>query len=119
MDRFESPVRTFTVDSNAVSQHRRVEIQTPTGTIDHAAADERGIGTVERDEAANGNVGVLLDTAPGTRLLVASAAISIGDKLEGAAAGKVATLNVGTAIGYMALTAAAGDGDLIEAARMM
>jgi hypothetical protein len=59
----------------------------------------------------------LLGCAPGTQFMVASAAIALGDFLQPAANGQVATLTATTGTHYnvgRALNAAAAQGDLVE-----
>lgn len=112
---------TLPVTAAALNAHERVALDS-NGEVSAADASEEWIGTAEHDvpSAASGDavrdrvVAVHLVNATGTMVFIASAAISIGDVLEPAAAGKVATRTTGRQIG-VALTAASADGDLITA----
>jgi hypothetical protein len=82
------------------------------------ASDETlEVGTMDVPAFASGDkVAVVLRNCEGTCFMVASAAISAGVAVYGAASGKIATTVSGTAIG-ISMEAAAADGDLIEVER--
>ena len=113
ISRNEGNAQTF-VAGAAIEQHARVKLTS--GKLALAGAADRGIGTTRRQSLADGDhVSVLLNSAPGTRLYVASAAIAANAEVEAAASGRVATLAAGTSLGTC-LTAAAAAGDVIEVA---
>ncbi len=76
------------------------------------------LGVIEEASFADLDVrAVRLRTAQGTVRMVASAAISLGATVYGAASGKIATTSSGTALG-IALEAAAANNDVIEVLRI-
>lgn len=104
--------KTFTATAAAIARNTRVKLDSA-GLILVCGATDSSIGTVEHDIAASGRGTVRLHSC--SRFVTASAAITRGDKLQAAAAGKVATLAAGTAIKLQAVEAATADGDIIEA----
>lgn len=107
----EAAVRQFTANA-ALGQHLRVAVLS-TGKVALAEAGQMGIGTTENPAtAANELVGVRLNSAQGTRKVVASGAISEGSLVYAAASGKVGSS--GTVCYGVALEAATADGDVIE-----
>lgn len=110
----ESNVKTFTAGA-AISQYARVYLSS--GSLAVATAVIKSIGTMERDSFASGDkVGVRLQTAYGTRKMIASGAITAGNPVYAAASGKVA--GSGTVVEGIALEAATTDGDIIEVMMM-
>lgn len=98
--------------AQTVSRHRRVKI-TSSGTVQHAAITEACDGIADCPDAtvATTLISVLDRKFPGIVRLIASEAISVGDTLYSAAAGKVSKTSGGSAvIEGKALTAASGDG---------
>jgi hypothetical protein len=107
----ESAVRQFTA-SAALGQHLRV-YSTSSGTVALAGAGDFGVGTTENPAtAANEPVGVRLNSAQGTRKCVANAAVTAGDPVYCAAAGKVGSS--GSVAYGIALESATNDNDVIE-----
>jgi hypothetical protein len=112
----ESGTRTFTAGA-AIAQYLRVKLSA--GVLAVAGADEADIGVMDRPAfAANDSVAVRLPHAPGTVNMVASEAISQYSNVYGAAGGKVADTTSTQFIG-VALTAAGGDGSIIEVLRFV
>ena len=107
----EAAVRGFAAGA-AIGQFLRVYL-TSSNTLALAGANDYGIGTMEDPAtAANEQVGVRLNSAQGSRKCVANAAITVGDPVYLAAAGKVGasgSVRYGTA-----LEAATADNDIIE-----
>lgn len=107
----EGPVRTFTA-GGALGEGIRVRLTS--GKLAACGAEERGIGTTVAPAYADGDlVGVRLWNAPGTRKMVASAAITQYAKVYGAASGKISSTANGNPVGY-ALEAASASGGVIE-----
>lgn len=103
-------VKTFTTGA-ALAQFRRVYLAS--GVLQYADAYTPEIGTTETETfAASVAVGVRLRNADGTRKMVASAAITSGAYVYGAANGKID--DVGFVPVGIALEAATADGDIIE-----
>ncbi|WP_018124957.1 capsid cement protein [Desulfovibrio oxyclinae] len=82
-----------------------------------AGADALGIGVTRNDQDAGEDVGVAYHNKPGTVMVIAAGAVSVGQDVYAAAGGKVEALPV-LAGDYIkvgvAMEAAAEDGDLIE-----
>lgn len=76
------------------------------GTVNRRYESDLGLGS------GHGRVDVLLKNAPGTRRMIANAAITAGLDVFKAAAGKVAP--AGTRKVGVAITAAAADNDILE-----
>lgn len=112
----EGPTRTFEAGTDGVTKDQIVHYTA--GTVVTAGASQVGVGVALRTAAEGDAVPVRLWSAPGTFQLIASAAITDGDALDMAADGKVATAAAGTALGMTALSAAAADGDVIEATKL-
>lgn len=106
-----APVKTFTAGA-ALAQYRRVRLSA--GVLAYAgASDTDALGEMAVDSFASGDVvGVTLHNAQGTKIMVASAAISAGAGVYAAADGKIASS--GTVLVGLALEAAGTNGDLIE-----
>lgn len=104
---------TSTVATTAVVGGRLVEVN-GVGTVGPAGAASVKFCGVAATDAAVGDK-VTLHTG-GIQRLTASAAITAGDNLACAAAGKVAAIGAGTfgQLVGVALTSAAADGDLVE-----
>jgi hypothetical protein len=111
----DKPWKTFTATAAALTRHARVKVNS-SGLILACGATDSSIGSVEHDVAVSGRATVRLHCP--TRFVTASAAITQGDKLEAAAAGRVATRAAGTAVNLQALEAATAAGDIIEAATL-
>lgn len=112
-----SAVKTYEADA-AIGQYLRVK-HDGSGQVTLAGLTDIDIGTANLPSyAADENIPVLLRTAPGTCIMVASEAIAVGALLYSAASGKVADTDGGSAvvIGH-AETAATADGDYIEVLR--
>lgn len=114
----ETGVKAFTA-GGALAIHLRVKLTS--GKLAAAGVgvtDELlEIGTITQAAFADLDIRpVRLRTAAGTTKMVASAAISAGAAVYGAAAGKIATTVSGTLLG-VALEAATADGDIIEVVR--
>lgn len=84
----------------------------------NAAATTAPLGVlIQTADAAEESVSVELLSAPGTKNATASAAITAGLRIVGAAGGKVAALSATGGTYYIvgrAITGAAADGDVIE-----
>lgn len=107
----EAPVRSFEA-GGAIAQFLRVKLGS--GVLSAAGAEDEDIGTIEIAALASGDkVPVRIWNAQGTRKMVASAAITSGAKVYGAAGGKISSTATGNAIG-IALEAAAGNNSVIE-----
>lgn len=107
----EAAVRQFTANA-ALGQHLRVTTLS-TGKVALAEAGQMGVGTMENvATAADELVGVRLNSAHGTRKVVANGAISEGSLVYCASSGKVGSS--GTVSYGVALEAATADGDVIE-----
>ena len=98
---------------------RRVTIKPGTTAsppeVIHAGAGEACIGITMDDVKSGDAVAVALLAGDGTLLVEAAKAVAVGAALYGAADGKVSDAAVGTQQ-LVALTAATGDGSVIEAA---
>ena len=107
----EASVEHFTANA-ALGQFLRVYLGS-NGKVALAGINDFGIGTVENAAtAADEKIGVRLNSAVGTRKVVASGAITVGDPVFCGAAGKVSSSGA-TRYG-IALEAATADGDVIE-----
>jgi hypothetical protein len=111
----ESGVLTFSAGA-AIAQHLRVKLVA--GVLQVAvAADGPGVevGTMEEASFAAGDVvAVKARNHPGTRKMVADAAVAANAQVFSRAGGKVGATSVGAFRVGIALTAAAADGDIIE-----
>lgn len=105
----EGPCGTDTA-AGAIAQFLRVK--TP-GALAVAGALDRSIGTMELPSLAAGDATIRYRTAAGTRKMVAAAAITAGDTVYGAAAGKVSNVANGNVEG-IAMETVTADGDIIE-----
>lgn len=109
----ESPV-SF-VAGEALVAHRRVKLDSGSGTIVvYAGAGEAAIGITEDAAASGSGVAVRLIKHGGTHKVVCSASVVEGASLYGTASGKVDDAGTGAVIGT-ALEAGSGDGAVIEA----
>lgn len=107
----EGPCKTF-IASEAIARYLRVKLSSGETAI--AAATDEDIGVAEKEAYADADLhAVRLRTASGTCKMVASAAITNGATVYGAAAGKVSATPNGNVRG-IALEAAAGDGSIFE-----
>lgn len=100
----------------AIGQHLRVKLSS--GKLAVAVlADGPGteLGTLEEASFASGDIrAVRARNVPGTRKMIANAALAVGAKVYTAAAGKVGASATGAFLEGIALTASAADGDVIE-----
>jgi hypothetical protein len=109
-------------DAAQAVRHALVKIGSDIGHVAvTTAASEIPLGVCDDEcAAAEDEINVqLLGQKPGTILMVASAAITAGDMVVAAAAGKIATLGTGGGTYYIvgrALTTVTTDGDLVEVA---
>ncbi|MFH5805301.1 capsid cement protein [Alienimonas sp. DA493] len=111
--KIEGPARTFT-SSGAIPKYSLVSTDTGAATVSVCGAGETPIGSVNVGCDASGEaVAVRLPNAPGTEILIASAAIAVGDRVKPAAGGKIVTDNAAGTYGT-ALTAATADGQYVE-----
>lgn len=106
--------RTF-FSAEALIAFRRVRLDSA-GDIVYADAREADLGTTENGCADNEYVSVRLRQHEGTNVMIASGAISVGDRVYGADDGKV-TASMGGHCCGIALTSATADGDQIEVLR--
>jgi hypothetical protein len=104
---------TSTVATSAVVGGRLVEVNGVSTVGPAGAASTKVVGVAAFDAAVGDKVTI---HAGGVQRLTASAAITAGDNLAAAAAGKVAAIGAGTfgQLVGVALTSAAADGDLVE-----
>lgn len=110
----ESGDSTFTA-GGAIAQHLRVILSS--GVLATAGITDRELGTLNEASFASGDIrSVRLRNAPGTRKMVANAAIAVGAQVYTAAAGKVGASASTAYREGIALTASAADGELIEVA---
>jgi hypothetical protein len=107
----ETPTKTFTA-AGALGQHLRV---ITSGALALAGAGDVELGTMEIPCLVAGPATVRLRTAQGTQKFVANGAITAGDLVYAAAAGKVGSS--GTVLIGEALETASGDGAVIEVLR--
>jgi hypothetical protein len=106
----ESPTKAFTAGA-AIGPFLRVKLSS--GKLAAAVATDVEIGTTERASFADGDiVAVRLRTAQGTRKMVAAGAITAGNPVYAAAAGKIDA--AGTVYCGTALEEATADNDVIE-----
>jgi len=106
-------------DAAIATRHLLVKVGSDADHIAACGASEVPIGTVpDEAAAAEENVEVaLLGSAPSSRKMVASEAITAGEKVYTAASGKVQDLPTDAGTYYCvgtALTPASADGDVIE-----
>jgi hypothetical protein len=106
----DGPTRQFT-SNGAIAQYLRVVLSS--GVLAAAGATVPCIGTAEDPILAADTTGtVRLRNAGGTRKMVASSAITLGNPVYASASGRVAS--TGTVMEGIALEAAAANGDVIE-----
>lgn len=106
----DGPTRQFT-SNGAIAQYLRVVLSS--GVLSAAGATVPCIGTAEDPILAADTTGtVRLRNASGTRKMVASSAITLGNPVYASASGRVAS--TGTVMEGIALEAAAASGDVIE-----
>jgi hypothetical protein len=106
--------KTFTA-TEALEAGRRVKLTSGSGTaVEYADASDDFIGVTLAKVAINEPVPVHLKNDPGTVEIEASASITKGDKIYGAADGKVSTSSTGNEKYGWALETASGDGAVIE-----
>lgn len=110
----ETATRTFPLDgSTAIAKHLRVTLSS--GNLALAGIADKELGTMEYEVFSGNEEGtVRLRNSPGTKLMVASAAITAGAAVFTAASGKVGNSAATAFLIGTALTAAAADGDIIE-----
>lgn len=110
----ETGVITMTAGA-AIAQYLRVKITA--SKLATAGITDRELGTLEEASFADGDVrAVRLRNAPGSRKMVANAAIAVGAEVYTAASGKVGASASTAYREGIALTASAADGDVIEVA---
>src|SRR4051812_2153787 len=96
----------------ALAKYLRVKIDSQE-VVSVAGATDESIGSTEQAVfAADQHVSVRLKNCEGSRMLVANGAISVGDYVYAAAAGKVS--GTGYLLEGRANQAASADGDIIE-----
>lgn len=111
----DTPTRTFTAGA-ALGADLRVVLSS--GKLALAGINDVELGTMEAAVFADLDLAsVRLNTARGTSRFIAAAAIAVGADVYGAASGKVNDVGGGAYIG-VALSAAAGDGEVIEVLRL-
>jgi len=111
-----SGFQAFTATAVALGVGVRVKLDS-NGLISAAGATDAWIGTTCHAIAASGTGTVRLRNSPGTHLFVAAGAVEVGDKLYPAASGKVNDVqSAGGWTGFVAVSAASADGDIITAA---
>jgi hypothetical protein len=108
---FTSPTRPDTA-AGAIAQHLRVKT---TGALVVATATDVELGTMEIPATAAGPATVRLRNAPGTVKMITSGAITAGNSVYAASAGKIAAS--GTIVLGTALESSTADGDVIEVLR--
>jgi hypothetical protein len=109
MSQFNSGMKAFEAGA-AINRYERVKLVA--GVLQVAGDEEYAIGFADELVASGENCTVKLINVSGTFKAVASEAVTAGDDLYGAAAGKVET--TGTTVRFVALEAASGDGSVIE-----
>jgi hypothetical protein len=107
--------KTFQATAAAIAAFVRVTYDS-NGLISVAGATDNWIGVTQEYIPASGYGTVKLRGAPGTQYVMAGAVVARGAKLNPLAAGKVDdAAGTGPGCGLIALEAATGDGDVIEA----
>lgn len=107
----ETPTKALTAGA-AIDQYLRVKLNSSNLLVVATAADN-ALGVMEVESFASGDVvAVRLRSAPGTRKMVASGAITQGNLVYAAASGKVASS--GTVVEGVALETTTTDGDILE-----
>jgi len=96
--------------AGAVGKYLRVKT---TGAVAVAGALDQAFGTMNVECLAAGPCTVRLKGAPGTRKMVAAAAVTSGAFVYGAASGKISSVANGNVVG-IALEAATANNDIIE-----
>ena len=108
----DTGVKPFTAE-NAIAIHQAVKLGTAAGEVDVAGATDPVIGFAKQTVAAGDPVSVELLTKPGTIRAIAAAAITKGDTVYEAAAGRVSTSAGSFKLG-VALEAAGAAAQIIE-----
>jgi hypothetical protein len=111
----ETGIHTFTA-GGAIAQHLRVKLSAGKLAV-AGATDGPGVelGTMEEASSADGDVrAVRARNHQGSRKMVADAAVVAGAQVFTRANGKVGATSAGAFREGIALTAAGGDGELIE-----
>jgi hypothetical protein len=101
----------------AINEGERVHINA-SGQFALSGATDPSVGTATHNAASGGTLTVKLWTAPGTFLVVASAAITAGARLFPTASGRVDDAGT-TPLNLIAKEAATAAGNIIEAAPCM
>jgi hypothetical protein len=108
----DNGIKTFTA-GGTIAAHARVKLSG--GNVVVAVANEACIGFAERAAVSGDLVAVRLINHQGTFLAIAGEAVAVGGVLYGLAAGKVGDTDGGAYTArFIALTAGAGDGSIIE-----
>lgn len=106
----------FPTTAAAIKQFARVKLNSSGQVLESAGANDAiGVAMAPVPAAGVPAVTVQLFSAAGSIYFIASAAIAVAAVLYPAAAGKVGVAVVGNPLGYVALTAATADLDVIEA----
>lgn len=109
-----SGFKTFQATAAAIGLGIRVKVDSA-GLMLAADAADAAVGVTVEAVAASAYGSVKLFSAPGTYLCVAGVAITRGNQIYPAAAGKIAATGT-TLLPLVALEAATADGDIIECA---
>lgn len=99
--------------AEAINAHLRVKLNTTLGQVAIAGAGEPHMGVMAQGTASGSRGEVRLRKHMGTQVMIAAAAIAVGDLVYGAASGKVSGTVYGAPIGR-AKTAATANNDQIE-----
>jgi hypothetical protein len=121
MSQYVHAATRYFTPASAITQYQRV-IFGSGGTISTAGATDIDVGTAEQSAFTTGlnplaAIPVRLNTAEGTRKMIANTTCSKGDVLYNAASGRVGTVNNGFIAG-IAFDAATAGGDIIEVLRV-
>jgi hypothetical protein len=110
----DTGVKTFT---SGTTHARGLRVILSSSVTAAAGALDRELGTILSAVVVSGDpAAVMLRSKQGTCEFVAAGVVAVGDRVYGAASGKVSTTANSNPIGT-ALTAAAGDGEIIEVLR--
>ena len=113
MSQYNEGKKAFTA-SGAIARFATVKLTSGSGTaVEVAGSNEASIGFAEALAASGETLTVKLKNTGGTYKALASGAFSAGATLYQMAAGKVDDVSGGTAR-FVALEAAAADGDVVE-----
>jgi hypothetical protein len=107
-----SGFKSFTTNASTINEGQRVKLIS-VGIVDVAGATDKAIGVATSTVAAGLPITIKLFNAPGTFLMVTSAAIAINVQVFPTASGAIAGTGT-TALPLMTYEASTASGDIIE-----